>query len=159
RIFNYFRLKTSDGEAARELTHDTFLKVLEQGRIEEMNELTQKSYLQKCAHNKLVDYYKTLSRKRALIDKLRSEYKCMIQTPDTEETLFIKADLERRLNYLILHSLTPSERDIFYRRYFSYESIHSICSHTGMSRYRVERALNSINGRIRERISYYYTGS
>lgn len=155
-IFQFFRVKTSDCETARELTHDTFLKLLERGNIEHLESASQKSYLQKCAKHNLVDYYKCRDKKQQLIEQLECRHKAELESRETGEQFYLRNEILGNLYKTINDSLTETEQKILFQKYYDNESINAICVNTGISRYRLERILYYITTRIRDTLMKYY---
>ncbi len=157
RIFRFFMTKTSDSDTASELTQDTFTILLERGNLEQLDTTDQKKYLQKCARNKLVDYYKRTERKKRLFEYLKHSFLDTNCNQESEEYCFMQKEIHNILNHNI-NTLSPDEKDIFYRYFLEKESIRAICLASGLSRYKLERTLVLIACQIKENIAHYYTG-
>jgi RNA polymerase sigma-70 factor (ECF subfamily) len=64
-LLSYLRVHTPSREDAEDLLVDTFLAALEQASFSQMAEKEQVYWLRRVAHNKMVDFYRRLTRRYA----------------------------------------------------------------------------------------------
>ncbi len=133
RIVRYIFVRINDQNEAENLGGDVFLKALQaldsyRGRSEQM-----RAWLFKIAHNLVVDYFRKMSKRKAVsLNDVEVR-----DSVTTEETVEAKVEVERLSE--ALKQLTPAQREVIGLRFFA-----------GLSSAEVGKTLGKSSGAVRE---------
>jgi RNA polymerase sigma factor (sigma-70 family) len=152
-VFRYFQTKTSCIETARDLTHDTFVKIYERGKIDGLTYSDQKRYLQIAAKNRLVDYYKQVEKQNLYVGILHTQ--CILDhSVNDEQIKYSNTELYDRIADFFSR-LTGREQEVFYYKYCMNETITTICLKLRISRYKIDQILTKLLEKIESQLGDY----
>lgn len=156
QITRYFFRKTYDQQTAEELTQETFLKILERGHVEDIQDEKQKSYLYKCARNNLYEHYRYKEKVNTGINTIVVLHKEEFIKDEELENCFIEGEVMSTIVDTINNEADILQKELIERRYYRNENIRSICIEKKISRYKVNQSLERLWRTVRDHIGNYY---
>lgn len=153
-ILRFIHSKIQDKEEAYDILQNIFLSFIER-RIPEILDTDHfRSYLFRCASNKISDYYRRLATAKL----------SFLQPEEITENSFI-CDLESMMIsgevldtvHDAMRILDEEEGEIVFRKYYNNERKSKICNDTKISRYKLDKMLSKIILKVKENLPSYFS--
>lgn len=148
-INRYFMYRTTNTEAAEELTAKVFEKALNGLDNFQWQGVSFSAWLYRIAHNTLVDFYRAENKNKAVSLELHKNIQSDENSPQQE----VEKVFEEELLYKLLEELPPREKDIIYMKFFDGYTNRLISQLTGLS----ETNVGTIIYRAIKRMRQVYT--
>ncbi|MDA3901711.1 MAG: sigma-70 family RNA polymerase sigma factor [Spirochaetes bacterium] len=147
--------KTSDIHLSEELTHDVFVKIMENRAIFRIPPCLQKKYLHKCAKNRLVDHYRSMSRLPPC-DTVSDTSFIPYMGGKALESCYIEGEILMTLHDTLLRKINSEEQYVIRKKFFDNERTTAICRKSQISRYRFRRILRKATEKVKEELAPYF---
>ncbi len=153
-LLRFIISKIRNTEEAFDILQNVFLTLLEKQGKELAITDNFKSYLFRCASNKIADYYRKVASSKMSVYEPEE-----IAGPDyisDLEAMMISGEILDTVHDAMT-VLNEEEGEIIYRKYFINEKKSKICSETKLSRYKLDKMLSNIILKVKENLPSYFS--
>jgi|GEM_PF-2967972 len=153
-LLSYIKNRVQDKEESYDILHDIFITLLEKENTELVVNDHFKSYLFRCASNRITDRYRRIGTMK--LETLEPEEITGRDYIFDLETRLISGEVIDTIHGAMT-ALNEEEVDIIYRKYFINEKKSKICSATNLSRYKLDKMLSNIILKVKENLPSYFS--
>jgi RNA polymerase sigma-70 factor (ECF subfamily) len=143
RVYNYFRYRVGDDQAAEDLTAETFEKAWKKRDQYRQDLAAFSTWLFAIAHNTAADHFRKNKAEAALDEDVRAS-----RREEVEELVEAMDDFERLSR--LLTRLPERERELIALKYGAGLTNRAIAKNTSLSESNVGTILNRLTQRLRE---------
>lgn len=153
-LLGFIKNRVQDKEESYDILHDIFLNLLEKDNMELIVSGHFRSYLFRCASNRITDHYRRIGK--AKLETMEPE-----EITDTDlsfdlESVMISGEVIDTVHGAMT-ALNEEEIEIIYRKYFINEKKSKICGETKLSRYKLDKMLSNIILKVKENLPSYFS--
>jgi len=153
-LLAYIKNRIEDKEESYDILHDIFITLLEKQSTELVVNDHFKSYLFRCASNRITDRYRRVGSMK--LETLEPEAVSGTDYIFDLETTLISGEVIDTIHGAMT-ALNEEEADIIFRKFYNNEKKSKICSATNLSRYKLDKMLSNIILKVKENLPSYFS--